>query len=118
MTEESTTTPTGEREIWAKVTIKDTQFKPDSRYLVLVEPISQASEWVTADQIKALEATEAERAKRDRAMLQRIDNAHAEVYSVWNGSDLSAIERNHLESALTILSHIIEELRPAGETTS
>jgi hypothetical protein len=37
------------------------------------------------------------------------------VYTVWNGSDLSQLERNHLRSALEILGHIIEELKPAQQ---
>ena len=54
-------------------------------------------------------------AQQTDALRQRIDNAHADIYSVWNGGKLSAVDLNHLESALAILGHIIDELKsPRG----
>jgi hypothetical protein len=39
---------------------------------------------------------------------QAIDNAHAEIYSVWNGAKrrLNPQELNHLEAALRILAEL------------
>ena len=57
-------------------------------------------------------------AQQTDALRQRIDNAHADIYSVWNGGKLSAVDLNHLESALAILGHIIDELKsPRGGDT-
>ena len=52
----SSTSAAADKEIWVKVIIKDTWFKPDSNYLILHEPISNSYGWVTKEQISKLEA--------------------------------------------------------------
>ena len=77
-------------------------------YFIVCVPCSLANK-------AALEST-AEAMQKERAALrQRIDSAHKEIYSVWNGCDrLTAAEINSLEAALAILGHIIDQLKPAA----
>jgi hypothetical protein len=63
--------------------------------------------WPHHSAVSAIEAYEEAQAQR-KEQRQAIDNAHAEVYSVWNGAKrrLYPLELNHLEAALRILAEL------------